>query len=142
MPHIGPYYMNKPGYKQVGEWGFDRLRLWNKIDKEPDENGCLNWNGAMSPTGALMGAWKSHNGEIRQQMTQVRRLVMMDATNTDMSEYQIKLTCGNQSCCNKEHFVLMPSNRPKPKEELAKKPTKSKTTKPKTKQISKAWWLV
>jgi hypothetical protein len=100
--------MNKQGYKQVGAWGFDRDRLWSKIDTEPDANGCHNARSAMSPSGALMGAWK--NG--RQQMTQIRRLVLMDVMNKDISEYQIKLTCGNQRCCNYlEHFRLEPNNR-------------------------------
>lgn len=107
MPHIGPYYMLKPGFKQIGEWGFDSLRLWSKIDTTPDENGCHNWQGAMSPSGALMGAWKND----RQQMSQSRRLVQMDITNKDISEYQIKLTCKNQKCCNPEHFILKPTNR-------------------------------
>ena len=67
----------------------------------------------MSPSGALMGAWKRHDGVMTQQMTQVRRLIMLDITNEDHSEYQIKLTCGNQRCCNyQEHFKLAPNNRP------------------------------
>jgi len=111
MPHIGPYYMKKPGFKQVGVWGWDNERLHSKIDKTPDENGCLNWNGAMSPSGALMGAWKEKEGVMIQQMSQVRRLLQMDITNEDISDYQIKLTCGNQACCNKAHFKLMPNNR-------------------------------
>lgn len=115
MPHIGPYYMTKPGFKRLGAWGFDRDRLWSKIDTEPDANGCHNWKGAMSPSGALMGAWKfsndtSENG--RQQMTQVRRLIWADVNNTDPTPYQVRVTCGNQRCCNyKEHFKLEPTNR-------------------------------
>jgi len=109
MPHIGPYFMNKQGYKQVGVWGFDRDRLWNKIDTTPDENGCHNSKSAMSPSGALMGAWK--NG--RQQMTQIRRLVQMDITNEDISDHRVTLTCANQRCCNPDHFKLKPTNRPK-----------------------------
>ena len=107
MPHIGHYYHKKPGFKQVGPWGFDRDRMWSKIDTTPDANGCWNSNSAMSPTGALMGAWK--NGA--QQMTQIRRLVQMDHTNEDISDYQVTLTCGNQRCCNRDHFVLKPSNK-------------------------------
>jgi len=101
------YVHKKPGYKQVGEWGFDRDRLWSKIDLTPDQNGCYNASSAMSPSGALMGAWK--NG--RQQMTQIRRLVLMDVMNKDISEYQVTLSCGNQRCCNEKHFVLKPTNR-------------------------------
>lgn len=108
MPQEIGSYKNKPGYKKVGAWEFDRIRLWNKIDTTPDLNGCHNARSAMSPSGALMGAWK--NG--RQQMTQIRRLVQMDVTNEDIQDYQVKLTCGNQRCCNyKEHFVLKPTNR-------------------------------
>jgi len=107
MPHVGPYIHKKPGYKKVGEWGFDRLRLWNKIDTTPDANGCHNARSAMSPSGALMGAWK--NGH--QQMTQIRRLVQMDIANEDISAYQVTLKCANQKCCNPEHFILKPNNR-------------------------------
>jgi hypothetical protein len=107
MPHHGPYYMTKPGFKQIGAWGFDRLRLWSKIDTTPDLNGCHNAKSAMSPSGALMGAWK--NG--KQQMTQIRRLVQMDITNEDISEHQVKLKCANQKCCNPQHFILRPTNK-------------------------------
>ena len=111
MPHIGPYYMNKQGFKQIGAWGFDRERLWSKINTTPDANGCHNWQGAMSPSGALMGAWKTNGTAMRQQMTQVRRLVQMDITDQDVSDHQVKLKCANQKCCNPDHFVLHPNNR-------------------------------
>ena len=102
MPARGPQYAKKPGHKEVGIWAWNDLRLWSKIDKEPDENGCLNWHGAMSPSGALMGAWKND----RQQMTQVRRLVWSSINNEDVSEHRVTLSCNNQRCCNPEHFVI------------------------------------
>lgn len=129
MPIYGTWVHTKPGYKQVGEWGYDQERLHKKIDKEPDKNGCLNWQGSMSPSGALMGAWK--NG--RQQMTQARRLVQMDLTNEDISEYQVKLSCGNQRCCNPEHFKLEPNNRNPNVErqpKVAKQPVPTKKIRP------------
>jgi hypothetical protein len=107
MPQQIGSYKKKPGYKQVGDWEFDRDRLWSKIDTTPDLNGCYNWQGAMSPSGALMGAWK--NG--RQQMGQARRFVVMDDLNTDIQQHQVSLSCGNQRCCNKQHFVLKPNKR-------------------------------
>jgi hypothetical protein len=107
MPQEIGSYKKKPGYKQVGAWEFDRDRLWSKIDTKPDLNGCHNANSAWSPSGALMGAWK--NGH--QQMTQIRRLVEMDESNEDIQEYQVTLKCGNQRCCNREHFVLKPNKR-------------------------------
>lgn len=107
------WHHTRPGYKEIGEWGWDDHRLWSKIDKTPDHNGCLNWQGAMSPTGALMGAWKLFDDECVQQMSQARRLVWMSINNEDVSPYQIKLTCGNQRCCNSEHFELDKNNRPK-----------------------------
>ena len=113
MPQEIGSYKNKPGYTQIGIWEFNRDRLWSKIDTNPDLNGCHNWKGAMSPTGALMGAWKTNadNGITRQQMSQARRFVQMDITNEDISEYQVRLSCGNQKCCNPEHFMLKPTNR-------------------------------
>jgi hypothetical protein len=110
MPHIGPYYHKKPGFKQQGAWGWNNTLLWSKIDTEPDARGCRNWRGAMSPTGALMGAFK--NGH--QQMTQARRLVWMDVNDQDVSDYQVKLTCHNQRCCSIEHFELKPTNKRNP----------------------------
>jgi hypothetical protein len=110
MPHIGPYYHKKPGFKQQGAWGWNSTLLWSKIDTTPDARGCHNWRGAMSPTGALMGAWKNSN----QQMSQARRLVWMDVNDQDVSDYQVKLTCHNQRCCNPEHFELKPTNKRNP----------------------------
>jgi hypothetical protein len=108
MPARGPQYSKKPGHKEVGSWGFNETRLWSKIDKTPDYNGCHNWQGAMSPSGALMGAWKSQH----QQMVQARRLVWMSTTGEDVTPYSVTLTCGNQSCCNFLHFELKKNNRP------------------------------
>jgi len=108
MPARGPQYSKKPGHKEVGSWGWNDLRLWSKIDKTPDENGCLNWQGAKSPTGGLMGGWKNNH----QQMSQARRFVWMSINNEDVSPYSVTLICGNQMCCNERHFILKPTNRP------------------------------
>ena len=108
MPAQGQWYNKQPGFKKVGVWGWSDTRLWSKIDKTPDENGCHNWSGAMSPSGALMGAWKNNY----QQMSQARRLVWMSLNNEDATPYQIALSCGNQQCCNPEHFVIKKNNRP------------------------------
>lgn len=111
MPHLSKWVHTKPGFKQIGAWGYDRDRLWSKIDTTPDANGCHNAKSAMSPTGALMGAWKYTGSEIKQQMTQIRRLALMDITNEDISDHQVTLSCGNQRCCNPAHFKLKPTNR-------------------------------
>jgi hypothetical protein len=70
----------------------------------------------------------------------------MDATNEDISDYQVKLTCGNQRCCNhKEHFKLMPNNRIAASKPQAEKPEvpklnvvpiPAKAKKPRAKK----WW--
>jgi len=114
MPARGTHYNLKPGHKQVGVWGWNDTRLWSKIDTKPDKNGCLNWLGSMSPTGALMGAWKKipDSDDSYQQMTQARRLVWMSVNNEDVSPYSVTLTCANQMCCNPEHFELKNTNRP------------------------------
>jgi hypothetical protein len=107
MPARGPQYAKKPGHKEQGSWGWNDTRLWSKIDTKPDENGCLNWQGAMSPSGALMGAWKNNT----QQMTQSRRLVWMSLNNEDVSEHRVTLSCDNQRCCNPKHFIIKPNLR-------------------------------
>lgn len=109
MPAHGSQHHKKPGYKQVGAWGWDNDRLWSKIDQTPDYNGCHNWLGAMSPTGGLMGVYKLGH----QQMTQARRLVWMSINNEDVTPYSVTLTCANQACCNPLHFELKKNNRPR-----------------------------
>ena len=101
------WYATQPGYTTQGPWGWDEDRLHSKINKTPDYNGCHNWQGSMSPSGALMGVYKLGH----QQMTQARRLVWMSINKEDVTPYQIKLTCGNQSCCNPEHFLVKKNNR-------------------------------
>ena len=108
MPARGPQHQLRPGYKEIGSWGWNDIRLWSKIDQTPDYNGCHNWQGSMSPTGALMGAWKTDG---IQQMTQARRLVWMSINKKDVTPYQVKLKCANQACCNPEHFELKKNYR-------------------------------
>ena len=107
MPALGPQHPLKPGYKSIGLWGWDDHRLWSKIKKTDSVNDCWLWQGSMSPTGALMGAWKLGH----QQMTQARRLVQMSVTNEDVSPYRVTMTCQNQRCCNPNHFELKDNNR-------------------------------
>lgn len=108
MPRHGTHYHLKPGYVEYGTWGFDQQRLLSKIVPGPQEDSCTTWLGSQSPTGALMGAWRGG----AQQMTQARRLVWMMENKQDVSDYSVTLTCGNQQCCNPQHFLLKPTNRP------------------------------
>jgi hypothetical protein len=100
-------YHKKQGHREIESWSWNDLRLWSKIDTTEDEHGCHNWLASISPSGALMGAYK--NGH--QQMTQVRRLVWMSLNNKDVTPYQVTLTCHNQRCCNPRHFELKENNR-------------------------------
>jgi hypothetical protein len=101
------WYKTQPGFKELGAWAWDDQRLWNKIEVSLDTKECWLWQGSMSPSGALMGAWKDNV----PQMTQARRLVYMSQTNEDVSPYQVKMKCKNQQCCNPNHFELNPTNR-------------------------------
>jgi len=101
------WYKTQPDFRQQGPWGWNEDRLWAKIDPTPDYNGCHNWQGAMSPTGALMGVYKNDH----QQMIQARRLVWMSKNKEDVTPYQVRLKCANQSCCNPEHFEIKKNNR-------------------------------
>jgi len=118
MPAKKGWHRKKPGYKEVGSWGWDNDRLWSKIEVSLDIDECWPWQGAMSPTGALMGAFKKDpdTGEFRQQMTQARRLCWMSETNEDVTPYQITMKCANQACCNFSHFEIKETNRPEKSE--------------------------
>lgn len=102
------WYKTQPGFRELGAWAWDDARLWSKIEVSLNKEVCwLYTGGSMSPSGALMGAWK--NGV--PQMTQARRLVFMSQTNEDVSPYQVKMKCGRQDCLNPNHFELKPTNR-------------------------------
>ena len=101
------WYKTTQGYREQGPWGWDDLRLHAKIDKTPDYNGCHNWQGSMSPSGALLGVYK--HGV--QQMCQSRRILWMSINNKDVTPYRVTLKCGNQACCNPEHFELKKNYR-------------------------------
>jgi hypothetical protein len=103
----GIRHIKLPGYKKIGAWGWDDHRLWSKIEVSLDVNECWPWTGSMSPSGALMGAWKDDI----QQMTQARRLVYMSHTKEDVTPYQLKMKCKNQACCNPSHFELKANNK-------------------------------
>jgi hypothetical protein len=107
MGPIGFTHKKQPGYKRVGIWGWNDERLWSKIEVNLDIEHCWPWQGAMSPSGALMGAWKDDS----QQMTQARRLVYMSHTNEDVTPYSVTMKCNNQACCNPNHFELKRNNR-------------------------------
>ena len=102
------WYKNKPGYKEVGQWGWDDNRLWSKVEVSVNTNDCWIWHGSMSPSGALFGGWKNE----LQQMQQARRFIWMSKNNEDVSPYRVTLTCANQECVNPNHFELKPTNRP------------------------------
>jgi len=108
MAARGPQHHKKPGYKEIGAWGWNDNSLWSKIEVSLDTEACwLYTGGSMSPTGALMGAWK--NGY--PQMTQARRLVFMSQTNEDVTPYRVTMKCHRQDCLNPNHFELKSNNR-------------------------------
>jgi hypothetical protein len=108
------WYKTKPGYREVGAWAWNDELLWSKIEVSLDTEECWPWLGSMSPSGALLGAFKKdpETGEYRQQMTQARRLLWSSETNEDVGPYQVTMKCANQTCCNPSHFEIKRSNRP------------------------------
>ena len=114
MPCKRGWYKQKPGYREVGNWGWDSDRLWSKIEVSLDINACWPYHGAMSPSGALFGAFKKdpETGEFRQQMTQARRLIWSGESNEDVSQYRVTMKCQRQDCLNPNHFEILPTNRP------------------------------
>jgi len=109
MSKCPQWYKTQPGYVEYGPWGWDDDRLWSKIKKTDKVSDCWIWQGSMSPSGALMGAWKN-NG--KQQMTQARRLVWMSVNQEDVSPYRVTMQCQRQDCLNPHHFEIKETNRP------------------------------
>jgi hypothetical protein len=94
-----------PDWRHQGEWSWNQRRLESKIITPTDPDECTEWLGALSPTGALLGARKNS----KPQMTQARRLVWMGIAKESLDEVSITLSCHNQACCNPRHFVLAPN---------------------------------
>jgi hypothetical protein len=107
------WYKTKPGYREVGHWAWNDELLWSKIQVSLDTEECWPWSGSMSPSGALLGAFKKDpdTGEYRQQMVQARRLLWSSINNEDVGPYQVTMRCQRQDCLNPNHFLLKPSNR-------------------------------
>ena len=101
------WYKTQDDYREQGPWGWNEDRLHAKIDKRPDYNGCHNWQGSMSPSGALLGVYKDGH----QQMSQARRILWMSMNKEDVTPYRVTLKCGNQGCLNPEHFEIKKNNR-------------------------------
>lgn len=102
----------KKGYKpqltriithQQGGWSWNADKIFEKLVKGP-ESFCWAWQGATSPGGNLLGAYK--NG--RPQMTQVNRLIAMQELNADLEGQQVRMRCGNKKCSNWHHFQIEP----------------------------------
>jgi hypothetical protein len=89
----------------MGVWSWNNDILWSKIEVSLNPDECWNFQGAMSPSGAIFGARK--NG--KSQMTQARRLVWMSENNEDVSPHRITMKCKNQQCVNPQHFELKPN---------------------------------
>jgi len=107
MTNPGIKHNLKPNFKKIGDWGWDDDLLWSKIEVTMNLNECWEWQGSMSPTGALFGGYKNEH----QQMSQARRFVWMSHHNKDVAPYRVTLTCHNQYCCNPNHFEIKPNNR-------------------------------
>jgi hypothetical protein len=112
MPSQPGSFKKKPGYKELGGWGWNDTKLWSKIQKNEDPRRCWSWTGSVHPAAALFGAWKIYDNESQQQMTQARRLIWQSIHNEDVGAYRVMHTCGNPHCVNPSHFELHETNRP------------------------------
>ena len=93
---------------EQGEWAWDAGKIAAKLVKG-SKTACWSWQGATSPGGNLLGAYK--NG--RAQMTQVNRLIAMQELGADLEGQQVRMRCGNKQCSNWHHFQIEPIVKPK-----------------------------
>lgn len=101
-----------PGYQppptrvithEQGAWAWNAAKIEEKLVKG-SKTACWAWQGATSPGGNLLGAYK--NGHA--QMTQVNRLIAMQELNVDLEGQQVRMRCGNKKCSNWHHFLIEP----------------------------------
>lgn len=91
---------------QCADWAWDTEKLNKKIESRSQDQ-CSIWRGSQGPYGNLFGAYK--NGQA--QMTQANRIIYMDRTKEDITEYQIVMRCHNRYCCNFDHMIKQEGNR-------------------------------
>ena len=104
------HYKINPHYRHLGLWSWNTDKMWSKIEVSLDPQECWLWQGAMTPSGAVFGVKKAGHS----QMTQVRRLVVMEQEQRDITPYQVTMKCDNQQCVCPDHFELKPSYRWQP----------------------------
>lgn len=94
-----------PETKSVGPWTWRPDLLHPKVEQGP-EDACWPWRGSVSPSAPIFGAKKSG----KPQMTQATRILYMDRTGQDITNYEIRHTCGNRMCVNHRHWELRPNH--------------------------------
>jgi hypothetical protein len=131
-----------------GKWSWNPDLLISKIEiGEVDE--CWRWLGARAPHANLFGAYKNN----RPQMTQSSRLIWMTVHDEDVSDLEVKHSCGNRWCCNVKHMFTQPNHMfyhrdgrplgtPKPEVKRQQVPTKKFTAVDKVQEKTKRlqWW--
>jgi len=93
----------------VGAWSWNSHHLHSKIIKGPKDL-CWTWQGSKGPQGNLFGARKN----LRPQMIQVNRLLLMEQLNHPIDNIAVKMRCGNRYCCNPNHFNYNQPNQRRP----------------------------
>lgn len=130
------YDPNDPEIKHMGQWSWNTRLLWDKVQPGSADQ-CWAWTGSYGPHANLFGARKNH----KPQMSQANRFIYAETHNIDVTDLEIRHTCGNRYCCNPSHMVAIPNHMMKARPKYKPKRVKAQAVKAdKSARPDQPWW--
>ena len=122
-----------PDIRHMGAWSWNTRYLWAKVQPACADQ-CWTWTGSYGPHANLFGARKNH----RPQMTQANRLIYAEVHNIDVTDLEIRHSCGNRYCCNPQHMFTQHNHMTAPAVKYVPKRVKARAL-PAAK-TQQPWW--
>lgn len=130
------YDPNDPEIRHMGQWSWNTRLLWQKVQTAPGDE-CYVWTGSTSPHANLFGVRKNH----KPQMSQAARFIYAEIYNVDVTNLEIRHSCGNRYCCRASHMFAVPNHMTKAKPQYQPKKTIKKIAAQKCEPVNnKPWW--
>jgi len=90
---------------EVGEWTWNADKLKSHI-LDSAGTSCKKWQGNANTQVNLFGGYKFRNGTSHGQMNNASRFLWMTEHGEDISDYSVRMTCGNRHCAQIAHMYL------------------------------------
>ena len=142
------YDPNDPEIKHMGQWSWNTRLLWDKVQPACGDQ-CYTWTGSTGPHANLFGARKNTGSGPKPQMSQAARFIYAETYNVDVTDLEIRHSCGNRYCCRPDHMLAVPNHMNRTKPKYQPKRVKAQTLKTQTvkkekpaKSSQQPWWQI